>query len=99
MIKILIISYYFPPCSAIGSKRWSKMFNQLGLTEEIDAKILTANWNGNKKQKNVYSVGPIVDYVPPKSLFKKKVFLKDLNIQVNILDQLHMKLYLGIGKI
>ena len=51
MIKILIIAYYFPPCSAIGSKRWSKMFNQLGLTEEIDAKILTANWNGNKKQK------------------------------------------------
>lgn len=78
MIKILIIAYYFPPCSAIGSKRWSKMFNQLGLTEEIDVKILTANWNGNKKQKNVYSVGPIVDYIPPKSLFKKKSFFERL---------------------
>lgn len=78
MIRILLISYYFPPSNAIGSKRWGNIFDTLRLNKDVDFKVLTANWRGNKKQKNVYCVGPTINYIPPKSVFKKKNFVNRL---------------------
>lgn len=78
MIRILLISYYFPPSNAIGSKRWGNIFDVLRLNKDIDIRVLTANWHGNKKQKNVYNIGPIINYTPPKSVLKKKNFINRL---------------------
>jgi len=78
MIRILLISYYFPPSSASGAKRWGNIFDSLRLNKDLDFKVLTANWRGNKKQKNVYRVGPTINYIPPKSISNKKNFINRL---------------------
>lgn len=99
MIRILLISYYFPPCNASGSRRWGNIFEQLRLTKNVDIKVLAPNWYGSKKRKDVFNIGPIIYYTPPKSIIEKKILLIHLNTLASILGQFHMKLYLVIGKI
>jgi hypothetical protein len=78
MIRILLISYYFPPCNASGSRRWGNIFEQLRLTKNVDVKVLAPNWYGSKKRKDVFNIGPIIYYTPPKSIIEKKNFINTL---------------------
>lgn len=67
--KILLISYYFEPCQAIGSKRWSELFSLFSNDKDYEITLLTANWEGKKvEQKNVNYIGDSIKFVPFKSI-------------------------------
>lgn len=46
IIGVLIC--YFPPCGAIGSKRWGEFFDISQENKNISFSVLTANWKGEK---------------------------------------------------
>ena len=50
--RILIISYYFEPCQAIGARRWSEFFQLMQQDEEYDVTVLTADWTGRKPRSD-----------------------------------------------
>lgn len=65
-MKVLVITYWFPPVSAIGARRWGEFFELSKFDEEIEIDILTANWKDSIGfDKNVYYVGKEVEYNPP----------------------------------
>lgn len=67
--RILLISYYFEPCQAIGSKRWSELFSLFNNDKDYEITVLTANWEGEKvKQKNVHYIGDSIKFIPFKSI-------------------------------
>lgn len=69
MKRILLISYYFEPCQAIGSKRWSELFSLFNNDKDYEITVLTANWGGEKvKQKNVHYIGDSIKFIPFKSI-------------------------------
>ena len=89
--KILLISYYFEPCQAIGSKRWSELFSLFSNDKDYEITLLTANWEGKKvEQKNVNYIGDSIKFVPFKSINRKFTFidiLKHPSIFIRSLDR------------
>jgi glycosyltransferase involved in cell wall biosynthesis len=74
--KILLISYYFNPCRAIGSKRWSEFFTLFDEDVDFEITVLTANWMGSKlKNKNIIYIGDIINFKPFESINKEFTFL------------------------
>jgi hypothetical protein len=71
-LNILLITYRFHPCSAIGAKRWSEFYNLSQNDERVNFTVLTANWTGKKNHdKNIFYLGREVSYMPPKSVNRK----------------------------
>ena len=69
MKKILLISYYFQPCQAVGSKRWSELFTLLNADDNYEITVLTANWEGQKvEEKNIHYLGAKIKFIPFKSI-------------------------------
>ncbi len=67
--KILLISYYFEPCQAIGAKRWSELCNLFRDDKDYEITVLTANWEGKKvEQKNIHYIGDSIRFVPFQSI-------------------------------
>lgn len=65
-MKILVISYWFPPSSAIGAKRWGEFYELSRNDDDLDIEILTANWkNHDTLNSNVHYIGEEVQYKPP----------------------------------
>lgn len=72
MKKILLISYYFNPCQAIGSKRWSEFFKLFNQDEAFEITVLTANWVGEKEYgDNVIYIGEAITFKPFQSINKE----------------------------
>jgi len=73
--KILLISYYFNPCQAIGSKRWSEFFKLFNQDETFQVTVLTANWVGEKKHgANIIYIGEEITFQPFRSINKEFTF-------------------------
>ena len=71
-MNILLITFRFSPCNAIGAKRWSEFYKLSLKDPDINLTILTANWLGKKiKDKNIYYLGDAIQYKPGKSSVKK----------------------------
>jgi hypothetical protein len=51
-LKILLISYWFPPAGVIGAKRWGEFYNLSKDDDDIEITILTANWQGKYLSDN-----------------------------------------------
>lgn len=47
MKKILLISYYYPPCNSIAANRPKSFAN--ALAKDFDTKVITRSWKGNEK--------------------------------------------------
>lgn len=70
-MKVLIISYSFPPSTAISSKRWFKLY-QHSLYSKTKFTVLCANWAGEKiKDKNINYVGKEMFFSKQKSIATK----------------------------
>ena len=65
-MKILLISYYFDPCAAIGARRWSILSKALK-DEGVVLTVLTANWIG-EKTRDVEYLGQHLIYKPSRSI-------------------------------
>lgn len=77
-MKILLITYNFPPSKAISSKRWHHFYNLFKKDEEMDLHILTANWEGEKiDDEKVTYLGRPLKFNPPKS-FQQSTFISQL---------------------
>lgn len=91
MKKILIISYYFAPCPAIGAKRWSEFFSLLAQSE-YDVTVLTANWEGQKiPDKAIHYIGEPVKFNPSQSINRNFTFLdilKHPSISLRSIDRM-----------
>ena len=75
-MNILLISYFFDPCPAIGAKRWSGFFNASQEDESNNVTVITANWEGEKHlNPNVIYLGDPITYTPPKSINKEFTLL------------------------
>ena len=77
-MKVLLITYSFPPSSAVSSKRWDKLYEH-SISSAIDFTILCANWSGEKIEDiNINYLGDKIDFSAPKSIIKKPNFLSIL---------------------
>ena len=75
-MNILLISYRFFPCSAVGARRWSEFYKISNNYKELNFTVLTANWKGKKiYNKNIYYLGKPIKYIPPKSINREHNFL------------------------
>lgn len=71
-LNILLITYYFPPCGAIGSKRWGEFFDISQENKNISFSVLTANWKGEKiENENIHYLGNEQIYMPSASINKE----------------------------
>ncbi len=90
-MKILLITYYFSPCGAIGAKRWNGFFNLSKDTKDIDFTVLTANWKGKKvNESNINYLGEEIEYQAPKSINKEYSFgdtIKHPSIMIRSIDR------------
>lgn len=95
MKNILLISYYFEPCQAIGAKRWSEFFTLFNQDEEYTITVLTANWKGIKVQDpSVHYIGDEIEFKPFKSINKQFTFLdtiKHPSIYFKSIDKMMLK--------
>jgi len=79
MKRILLISYYFAPCPAIGAKRWSEMYRLLQNDEEFETTVLTANWSGEKSETGeIVYLGEEVTFRPFHSINREWTFFDAL---------------------
>ncbi len=75
-MNILLISYYFFPCSAVGAKRWSNFYKISNNDKEVNFTVLTANWKGKKiYNKNIHYLGKSIRYNPTNSITRKYNFV------------------------
>lgn len=90
-MKVLLITYRFPPCGAIGSKRWGGFYNLSLQNKEIEFTVLTANWNGKKiENKNIHYLGNEIEYTPPMSINREYTFsdtLKHPTVAIRSVDR------------
>ena len=90
-MRVLLISYWFPPSSVIGSKRWGEFYQLSTLDKSISFTVLTANWKGDKiDDKNIHYIGDEVEYIPPKSINKSFSYidvLKHPTIAIRSIDK------------
>jgi len=75
-MKILVISYWFPPAGVIGAKRWGEFYNLSLKDNNLDITVLTGNWIGDKVNGNIHYLGVEI---------KQKPFFS-LNKEINYLD-------------
>ncbi len=68
----MLITYYFPPCGAIGSKRWGEFFDISRGNNNISFSVLTTNWKGEKQEnENIHYLGDELQYTPSTSINKE----------------------------
>ena len=68
-MKILLISYWFPPSRAIGAKRWGEFYELSKNDKDLDITVLTVNWNGAiNNDHGINFIGDKVDYKTSKSI-------------------------------
>ena len=71
-MRVLLISYWFPPSGVIGARRWGEFYNLSKVDDDIEFTVLTANWKGARNNDiNINYIGEEVEYFPPSSLNKK----------------------------
>lgn len=70
-MKILLISYWFPPAKVIGAKRWGEFYKLSQKDDGIEMSVLTANWQDKDEiDSNIYYVGDEVKSMPFYSINK-----------------------------
>lgn len=77
-MKILVISYYYPPCNSIASER-TNSFVKFLINKGIDIKIITRHWEGDEKKWEDYLV---TNNTPIKKV-KKNDLLEEIFIPYN----------------
>ena len=103
MKKIIIISYFFPPCSLTASQRingWAKYLNEFGYYPTV----ITRNWENNiaSPEDVLKSAGDSivhnkeetyeVYYLPYKASFRDRIFINNSN---NTNEIMNPKIYSG----
>lgn len=83
--RVLIVSYYYPPCTGAPSWRalsWASRFSEKG----IEAVVLTRHWNGDEStweqfvkpnyssERVVQESGAEVHYLPSRTIFLNRFF-------------------------
>ncbi|MBU1668530.1 hypothetical protein KKC13_08910 [bacterium] len=64
-MKVLLISYWFPPSGVIGAKRWGEFYRLSQEDNSIEISVLTANWQGKEDDNpNIYYIGDEVKSIP-----------------------------------
>ena len=64
-MKILLISYWFPPSKSIGAKRWGEFYQLSKVDKGLDITVLTANWDGIASyDNNIKRLGEKISYIP-----------------------------------
>jgi len=90
-LNVLLITYYFPSCGAIGSKRWGGFYNLSLQNKDIEFTVLTANWNGEKiENKKIHYLGNEIEYTPPVSINREYTFsdtLKHPTVAIRSVDR------------
>ncbi len=70
-MKILLISYWFPPAGVIGAKRWGEFYDLSLVDEALDITVVTANWANHKHDEKIHYIGEEVEQKPFFSLNTK----------------------------
>ncbi len=90
-MKVLLITYWFPPAKAIGAKRWGEFYKLSQEDNEIDITVLTANWQGHDaSDKHIVYVGEEVHSKPFFSINKPIGYvemLKHPSLMIRSLDR------------
>ena len=93
MKKILLISYYFTPCEAIGTKRWSEFFQLFDNDTDFEITVLTANWAGERlPHKNIIYIGDEIEFSPFQSINREFTFLDIIKHPSTFLRSLDRKI-------
>ena len=75
-MKILLISYWFPPADAIGAKRWGEFYALSKEDTDIDITVLTANWHTRyREDKKIHYIGNEIIFSSFKPQNKKISYL------------------------
>ncbi len=90
-MKILLITYWFPPAKAIGAKRWGEFYKLSQEDKEIEITVLTANWQGHDgSDKHIIYLGEEVHSKPFFSINKPIGYvemLKHPSLMIRSLDR------------
>ena len=70
-MKILLITYWFPPAGVIGAKRWGEFYDLSLKDEALDITVVTANWANHQHDNKIHYIGEEVEQKPFFSLNKK----------------------------
>lgn len=70
-MKVLLISYWFPPAGVIGAKRWGEFYDLSLSDDSLDITVVTANWANHKYEEKIHYIGEEVEQKPFFSLNKK----------------------------
>ena len=102
-MKILLITYWFPPSRAIGDKRWGEFYKLSQKDRDIDISVLTANWQGHDDtDANIIYVGAEIKSMPSCSINRPIEYidmLKHPSLMVRSLDRSIRSNWYGASKV